>query len=589
MKRSAISALAALLVIGAGSAFAQSVKVSPSEVKPTAGFVRKSPCGSGDGYGCGSNPPTYNLTPETSCGIVFSTSAARNEDGSVSTEGVRFVLPTVAEMLASGYAPSGPSGASVADFANREGQCQISFVMGAPGPENYLRVAMDGEHGIDKFTGFAQGAYDFADGELVFPYLTPGVITYGWNGTSWLLSSTSSAALSEQHNQGQMAAHGQGRLFKVTQDPSWWTVSSAVGKLAWCPVNGMGLIAAANGGSQLWRVSPGCTFHEVGVGSTDGLLGLRTVRSGFISAIGAGTTYTAHTSPGGDACDAGTRVRVTINSSPALVDGTVMEIHGVPATNGTNIEGKWIVEKVTDTTVDLHQRLVDYDDARSTFAGCPSSYVAGDTIREGFANIPSFNYTIIAAATISSRSTNPTNGAEIVTTGANRDTLLGAIYRSGGEILDNASNRHIASMFMPMPRDCRNSRSTSYNVTSSSYVEVTNSSEGRCSFVHLNRTSTTAEGFGDTGAGVRYEADFTVSQTTAGAGCEIAIAFGGTTTEPDTRTFTAATDGDSRSFIFGGTKYGLPDGKTDMRIFARTIGGGLCAFEAGARTFVELD
>ncbi|HET8744317.1 MAG TPA: phage tail fiber protein [Ramlibacter sp.] len=52
--------------------------VTPSQLKPTDGYVRRSPCQSGAGDNCGSEPPTWHATP-SQCGTIFSTSSARNE------------------------------------------------------------------------------------------------------------------------------------------------------------------------------------------------------------------------------------------------------------------------------------------------------------------------------------------------------------------------------------------------------------------------------------------------------------------------------------------------------------------------------
>jgi hypothetical protein len=68
---------ALLLGLTAFTASAQTY-IKPSQLRPTDGFVRKSPCQQFAGDNCGNEPPTWHITPNQ-CGMIFSTSSARNE------------------------------------------------------------------------------------------------------------------------------------------------------------------------------------------------------------------------------------------------------------------------------------------------------------------------------------------------------------------------------------------------------------------------------------------------------------------------------------------------------------------------------
>jgi hypothetical protein len=68
--------LLVLLVLSAF--FAEAQLISPSQLKPVDGFVRKSPCQAGSTDACGSEPATWPITPDQ-CGFIFSTSSARDE------------------------------------------------------------------------------------------------------------------------------------------------------------------------------------------------------------------------------------------------------------------------------------------------------------------------------------------------------------------------------------------------------------------------------------------------------------------------------------------------------------------------------
>jgi hypothetical protein len=573
-----------LLLLSVATTFAQPA-VNPSQLAPHWGLVRKSPCATGNADACGSNPPTYHVTPAM-CGILFSTSSARNADNSVSTAGVKFTLPLVSELTAAGYTPAGASPA--AGFTNREGQCQVSFVMGAPGPDNYLRVGISGGvQGTDKFTPFAQGAYDLTDGEIVFPYLTPGVITFTWNGTSWLLDTTT-PAIAERLGNGQMGAHGQGRLFVVTADPSWWTVDTAVGKLAYCPNNGLGTAANANGGSQLTLMAVNCTFRTPTAGTATEWVGYRNVVSGITNSIAAGAAYGAGTAPNGVAYAAGNYAVMAVASIGSFVSGTTVEVHNIPTTNGTVLEGKWIGKLLTSPTtgcatgscIELHER-VDETSVNASPIGPPSSFVAGDTIKTGWVNPVSFNYAIVTnPASSGARITNASNGVDYALSGSNRDTVIGLVRRVSSAYVDSTTTRYVASYFNPVEKKCQNVFTTDRTLTSTTFVEV--NSEIRCNFVYLNDVSAQAASLGDLGRRVRYEATIGAGNGTASDGCEFAVAFDGTTAEAEVAGFVnpSGVSGGRQAVSLGGQKSGLTEASHYITLLARAVTGGTCTVNA---------
>ncbi len=293
---------ALLLACIAMPALAQVPVVSPTAMEPHWGYFRLSPCAAGNADLCGDNPPTWHI-PVAACGVVLSTSAARNSDGSASTAGVRYTLPTVAELTAAGYTPSGADGSQT---YNRQGQCEISFVMGLPLPGNYLRIGIDGVQNSDKVTFVYDGTFhDMFYGDVVFTPVGSASLTVAWNGTSWL-AKAGTPNMMEQLGYGQTAAHGQGRLFIVTADPTWWTVDSRIGQLAYCPNSGRGTVASNNGGMGLLLIPSTCTFLEKAADTTQTLwVTLRKIGSTNITAISAGAAYGAGTAPDGTAFGAG--------------------------------------------------------------------------------------------------------------------------------------------------------------------------------------------------------------------------------------------------------------------------------------------
>ena len=557
---------------------AQQGMLSPSQIKPTWGFIRKGPCGAVDGYNCGSNPPTYHITPDQ-CGILFSTSNARNSGGAVdfSTRGIRFTLPTVAELIAAGY---NPGGVSPTERRNRQGQCEIHFVMGAPGPENYLRIGIDGVQGTDKVTFFGQGAYDLYSGDLVFPYRTPGVITVIWNGTSWLLGAAS-PAIAERMQNGQLAANGQGRLFLVTADPTWWTVDTMVGKLAYCPLNGLGTVANANGGSQLTLTPSNCTFRAAGVGTGTDYVGYRNYVSGIINGLTAGAAYASGTAPNGEAYAAGNYVILTVTSTTGFDSGTTIEVHNVPSTLGSKAEGKWIGKLISSTQIELHEEVRDETELVATPIGPPSNFVAGDSLNAP-PGWPGFNFAMLTAPAIGGgRITNLSTGTEYSLSGSNRDTVVGMVRRvSGTGYQDTLTNRLVASWFNPVEKKCLTAPTVDRTVTSTTFVEV--HSEMRCNFVYLSGSSAKATSLGDTGRRVRFVANIGAGNGTAGSGCKFTVGFDSATAETEIAGFVnpSGVSGGRQTVTVTGTKIGLTETNHYVTLLARSVTGGTCTINA---------
>lgn len=554
---------------------AQVPQVQPTQMEPHWGFIRKSPCGNGDGDNCGSNPPSYHLTPAM-CGLAISTSAARNADGSNSTDGVRFTLPTSAEFTTAGYTGAGAQMSS--GYTNRSGQCEISFVMGAPGPQNFLRIGMDGVAGTDKFTSFAQGAYDLSYGDIVIPYASGAVVTTIWNGTSWLVRS-SSPSIAERLGLGQQAAHGQGRLFQVTADPSWWTSSTLVGSLAFCPYHGRGTDMNGNGGFQLSLIPANCAFLAQNTSGTsvDYIMAYNVVSTN-ITAIAAGSAYSSGTAPNGATYSAGNYVRITVSSLVNFNTGNTIEVHNVRTNNGTNIDGKWIGNKIDASTIELHEKI-DEGNGRSggqeVAIGPPSSFVSGDAL---VATVTGLNYMTLATNGSASTVTNPTNGAEIDKQNLNR-TFVGVAKRTNGTgYQDTATNRHVASVFNPVQKKCLTTTASDRTATSTTFAKVNVDMD--CSFVYTDATPKTVNAaMGDTGRRVTVVASISAGNNTAGDGCEYAIGFDGTTAESEVTGFVnpSGVSGGRQNVTITATKYGLSEtGTHTVSLLVRAVTGGTC-------------
>jgi len=582
--------LAALLLACISlDALPQVPQVYPSMMRPTWGFARKSPCtvaGQALGDVCGSNPPTWHITPDQ-CGHVFSTSQVRNSDGSLSTKGIKYTLPTVAELLAAGFGPV-PGNSGAAGFTNREAQCDIHFVMGAPGPTNYLRVGLSGLLLVDKITAFAQTGYDIANGELVYPYSVPNVVSFFWNGTSWL-TREATPAFAELMGMGQLNSHGQGRLFQVTADPSWWTAGSRIGALAFCPNNGRGFVANSNGGFQLTLLPIQCVFRENQLGaSTTDLIVVRNITGGSVTAIAAGAAYGGGTAPNGVAYGAGNYVVLTVGTTLAFASGNTIEVHNVQSNGGTVIEGKWIGKLIDATHIELHQSIDDGVGGGISNVGPPSSFVAADTILQAVSG-QAFNYTALSSANIAGgRESNPVTATEREATGHDYTVIGVARYLTGTGYQDTATNRLVASYFSPIDKKCQTVFSTDRTVTSLTFVEV--NSEIRCNFVFINGVSQTLVNLGDTGRRVRYSATVGVGNGTASDGCEFAVAFDGTTAEAEVAGFVnpAGVTGGRQTVTVTGAKVGLTENNHYITLLARAVTGGTCTIYAASTTLTAM-
>lgn len=529
-----------LLLLAAASAFAQYPYsyVNPSQIAPAWGYIRKAPCGVAAGDNCGDNPPTYHLTPEW-CGVQVSTGAARNSDGTTfSTRGVRYTLPTVAEFEAMGRANAAGAAGSTGT-RNREAQCQITFVMGAPGPQNYLRVGMDSTDLRDKFTPFAQGAFDFNQGDVTFPYLTPGTITFWWDGVSWKAGGGSPAIL-EHINQGQMSTNGNMRLFRVQTDPSWWTAGTLVGKLALCPVTGRGQVANANGGYQLTWMPVNCVFkdNDTSASATSWIV-MRNIVSGVFTGITQGAAYGAGTAPNGEAFAAGNYPVFPTGSATNFSSGTTVEVHNVKTTSGTDYNGKWIARLlttgdpgcVTGPCIELHERVDSGNGSGALVAiGAPAASSPGDALIPTGINVH-FNYASLGTSNIATaRYTNPTTGTDFEAL-QKRDAIVGIARNTVGVgYQDTTTNRLVSSLYNPVEKECRGSTASDRTTTSTSYVEV--NSDIRCNFVSLRGLSRRALELGSNARAIAYTVTVGTSNNTNGMGCDYALGVDGTTPEP---------------------------------------------------------
>lgn len=560
--------------------------IPASKLDPHWGFVRKAPCGVGAGDNCGSNPPTWHLTPDQ-CGILISTGAARNADGvTFSNIGVRHTLPTVAEFTAAGMGDgAGAPGSS--GTANREAQCEFHFVMGAPGPSNYLRVGIDGVQGVDKVTPFGQGSYDLFYGDLVFPYLTPGVITFIWNSSSWLVRS-GSPAMMEKLQMGQQSSHGQGRLFIVTADPSWWTVGTAVGKLAYCPSTGLGTVANSNGGFQLTQIPLNCAFRDNDTGSsTTQWIVMRNIVSTVVTGIAAGAAYSAGTAPNGVAYAAGNYAVLTVTATTGFSSGDTFEAHNMPTTLGSRLEGKYITKLIDATHLELHEQVDDYGNsggggATASPIGPPSSFIAGDTLN-GASSPVAGSYTSLNTGNIASaRITNPTNGVD-VDASLGTFTIVGMVRRTTTTgYQDTTTNRLVASLFNPVEKKCQSVTAADRTVTSLTFVEV--NSDLRCNFVYMTGVNAKSMSLGDQGRRVRYTATVGAGNGTASDGCEFAVGFDGITPEPETPGFVnpAGVTGGRQTVSVSGNKAGLTETNHYVTLLARAVTGGTCTIYSGS-------
>jgi hypothetical protein len=569
--------------------------ITPSQLDHnTFSFVRRTVCANGAGGNCGSNPPIHHILP-SQCGTVISTSIARNEDGSTSTEGIGFSLPTVAEMTAAGF--SGGGGLMEATgVANRNTQCFISFVMALPGPSSYLHIGFDNTavQGTDKITFNYEGNFhDIFNGYLKIPFMGSSPITIAWNGTSWLLFQAP-ASIGAYFGYGSMASQGQGRLFRVTADPSWWTVGSKIGSLAYCPHNGLGTTAPSNGGMALAMLSPNCVFLDTAAGTNNYYITLRNVGSFTATGVAAGAAYIAGVAPNGTAYPAGNYIVITGGSTANFTTGGTITVHNLPMTLGSKTNGKWIGKLLTAPTTgcavgtcfELHQEVRAESDLDAvSHIGPPSSFLPGDTLLSTVSGaIVAGGYNgLNAVSQVNGRVTNPANGSE-EELGLRLRSILGMASTVGGVFVDAPATRNVASWFNPVEKRCQGVYTA--NRTTNSAVFVKPNAEADCTFSFLNRASSTANALGDAGDSVRYTLVITMSNDTAGAGCEASVGIDGVVAEPEIGVaMNPAGIANFKSTItISGAKSGLTETKHTISPLVRTVGGGICTVYS-ANTF----
>jgi hypothetical protein len=581
-----------LLFLAVLDAAAEIPLVYPSQLgHNTFSFVRRTVCGVGAGGNCGSNPPTHHIVPEQ-CGTVFSTSIARNEDGSNSTEGVRFTLPTVDEMTAAGFTGGGGVIAGTTPTTARETQCFLSFVMALPGPSSWLRLGIEGVQGVDKVTFNYEGTFhDLFWGDVLLPFIGSSPIVIAWNGTSWLLVSGPPSILSYL-GYGPMASQGQGRLFLVTADPSWWTVGSKIGSLAYCPLNGLGTTTPSNGGIALSMLQPNCVFVDSASGSLTYWVTLRNIGSFTYTGVAEGSTYPAGTAPNGTAYPAGSYIVLTGASASNLVSGNTVYVHNVRTTLGAKANGKWIVKVLTapaigcatGTCIELHEEVRSETDMNAaSHIGPPSKFLTGDTLHT-LMTPPLIGGSYQALSTVSTsggaiaRITNPASGSE-EDTGVRNRSIVGLARTVSGAFADTTTNRYVASWFNPMEKKAQCVYTADRTTASATYVEP--NTEIRCNFVVLNGVSATATGLGDTGRRVRYAPTITLSNDTAGGGCIASYAFDGVVNEPEVVQMVNQAGGADvnvpHTLTFSGTKSGLSEFTNHYgTLLVKTNGIGTC-------------
>lgn len=575
MKRIFLFLISLLAVL---PALAQVPQIGVGQLAPRWGFQHTHICTT-SAWGCGTNPPTYQVpadgyTPgavgdgpdmgrHVGCGTTYSTSHARNTDGSLSTKGVRIVLPTAVQMAAAGI--SAPY---------RDGQCQINIVMGAPGPGQYLRIAMSGSNTAvpdDKFTVIPGGAADSSNGELILPYRTPGVISFQWNGVSWLLN-YATPDVAELFGNGQLMAHGQGRFFFVSSDPTWLTTGTLVGTVAYCPLNGRGTITNSNGGDMLGRIPYGCVFKAATAGTVLEYItvGLTTVATG--DGIGQGAAYSGGTAPDGTVYAGGNYVLLKNMTLVNGQSGNTITVFNGKSTLGTIINGNWIY-KIVGADIELHEEVT------KDGISAPSSFVASDTLDSTKATqVKGYGLFLATAGIGSGRRTWAPNGAEMSGLTASDRTIVGVARRIGGVYQDDAKNRYTASWFNPVQRKCLNNFTADRTTASTSLVEP--NSEIRCNFSVLNGGSTFAAQLGDSAntRAVDWTIHAEVSNATNGASCTVAASFDGAAAEPEVAVATqgAATNGQHFMVTLRGSKTGLSEAVTHYLTLQAKASAGTC-------------
>lgn len=550
---------------------------------------------------------------------------------SISTKGVKFTLPTWREFIAAGFQPGGASAAGTG-YMNREGQCRIGMVAAAPAPDNFLRFGIDGGVlGEDKLTNIWSGgaSIDWYDGEIPWPEGW-GVVWYNWNGTSWLYDG-SSGNQGERVSMGQTSAHGQGRLFVVTSDPAWpgtgWTVGTKVGSLAYCPNNGRGLNRSSNDHNTLVLIPRNCAYLTPTGSSTDYVV-VSELSGTFAAGVTQGAAYAAGTSADGLPYLAGNYVVLVMSGAiNTFVSGNTLIVGSLPMAGGSKTAGKWIGKRLTPgvdpgchaaaaACVELHEEVMDWNQKLIYGIGAPSRYLASDTPRDYpvWSNATTYalgdkvsvnglfysskansnlNHAVTDAAwwsattvaccmahtlqtqsLASGRKTDPVMGIELTrpVTG-DQNTIVGVATVSSGVYTDNATTRNVASFFNPVEKMLSVSPTLDKSTSSTTDVEVDINARG--TFVFTDGVSTAAKTLGDTGRRVRWEVSATVSNNTAGGGCQLNVNFDGGANEvanPPIFVNPTGVSGGKFTITFSGNKSGLSDGTHTIRTMVKSIG-----------------
>lgn len=574
----------AALLLGLGlTAYAEQVLIKPEQLETHAGFSRKTYCANGAGEGCGSNPPKKQLTT-ANCGEVISTSTSRNEDGSNSTEGILYNLPTVQMMQDAGFFNS--------DVGGQSRTCMISFVAALPLPSSYVNIGIEGVQGVDKITFNYEGTFhDIHWGYVRFPAIGSAPISVYFNGTSWLAFS-GAPSLMAYLGYGSMASQGQGRLFLVTSDPSWWSVGSKIGSLAFCRLNGMGITSPSNGGIALNMIPSQCSFIDSASGSLPYYITFRHFGSYTANGIAQGAAYGAGTAPNGTAYAAGNYVVITNVSANNFASGNTVIVHNIRSTLGTRTSGKWIAKLLTAPATgcavgncfELHEEVREETDMNNLVSsiGPPSSFIPGDSLHASITP-PVIGGSYEALTSVSAagggvtRRTNPANGSEEDTASAIR-SIVGMARTVGGVFTDTDANRYVTSWFNPVERRARATTAADRTTASAAFVEA--NADLRASFVFMNHVSAQAGTLGDLGRRVRYEPQITVSNDTAGGGCQVAVGFDGTTPEQEIGQMVnpGGVTNIPITLTLSGSKSGLTEGANPhfATILVRTNGTGTC-------------
>lgn len=576
-----------LLMVASFVALADIPYVYPSQIRPWHGYIRKAPCVTGQGDACGSNPPEYHLTPDW-CGVMVSSGGAKNEDATNTTGGIRYSLPKLDELLAAGYTPAGSAPSQ--GVANREGQCVITFLNGAPGPQNFLRISIKGVSGSDKLTNIPFGSFDYYDGELVFNFTRPGSISFAWNGTSWIAIG-GNGALMEQIGLGQLHSHGAGRLFVVTADPSWWTAGTLVGKLAFCPFNGKGMVTETSGSKGLVLLPENCAFLDANTGGSGvDLIVFRATGGLTITSIAQGAAYGSGTAPDGVAYAASNYPVLVGASAVAFASGDTVKVGNLDSITalGSRLNGRWIGKKLTvgdpgcavgPACIELHERI-DEGNGRQvvTAVGPPASFVAGDSIPN--ASVTVGEYAALTTSSVAvARYTDPLTGIDVDNI-SNQRTVVGvAAHTSGIGWQDSVTARNVSSRFNQVEKRCQTTTASDRTTASASLVEV--NADLRCPFIYTSAISAHAQDLGDSGRRVRYEAMVTMSNDTAGQGCIAQVGFDGTTPETEAAIVTnpAGITNWKQTVVVAGSKSGLSEtvgAPHYITLLVKTTGSGTC-------------